>query len=188
MLEKGTTAVDVTILDADLENSDFIATEWEGNIQLGSKMATTTLLLSDLSASDVKGSVTLAKADVNSDITVSNVKGDVAIDLISSLGDISIAEIKGTVEVTGSTLDGFSIENVKGNNNVLVEENSFQGSGGSVKGVKGSVVVTRNTDASIFVSEVSGPVTVSDNTDYNEIFVDKNTGGITVTNNLAAGG
>ncbi|KAI0559248.1 filamentous hemagglutinin [Gracilaria domingensis] len=151
LVEKGTG--DVKLIGANFTSGDLSVVEQTGDIVI------TSALLSDISISDLTGSVALTMIEADSDVGIGGISGSVSLTGSTVTGDVGIEE-SGAVSIISSKFANQSV---------------------SVKGNSGPVEVSSNSELSIEIIENMG-VTVSDN-DVGVASISVNTGGVSITGN-----
>ena len=147
----------VSIVGASLPSGDFSISEYTGDI-----VVQDIPIVSDIKSEKNTGS-----------ITISNVSADSDTIIIEQIGDVILAEI--------NTNGDFSVKNVDGG--VVLQDSLFDLDVVSISLVTEAVTILRNTNLSLTVEEIGGEVTVTGNT-VTAGSINKNTGGVVITNNV----
>ena len=135
----------------------------------------------DLSISEYTGDIVVQDIPIVSDIksekntgslTVNDVSADSDTTIIEQIGDVSLKEINFSGDFTIKEVDG----------EVVLEDSMFALEGVSILLVTEAVAILRNSNLSLTVEEIGGEVTVTGNTVTNGN-INKNTGGVVITNN-----
>ena len=147
---------DVTVKGADLSSSDFIVSEYVGNVVLQDAD------VSDLLVSKSEGTVTITNVDADSDTKITEHDGDVTLTNVESLGD-------------------FMVDTVTGD--VVFELSDFGAEDAVFSFIDGDVTIKDNTDFSVEVKETGGLVSFTDNTVVSTANINKNSGGVSILRN-----
>ena len=167
----------VSIIGASLPSGDFIISEHIGDIILQDIP-----IVSDLKSEKNTGSITISNVSADSDTIIITQIGNIALTQLNINGDFAITEVDGNVAVEElNTAGDFIVTGINGR--IVLQDSKFALEDISVVVVTGNVTILRNNDLSLTVENISGQVTVSDNTVTNGK-INKNTGGVVIINNV----
>ena len=146
----------VRLIGASLPRGDLSISEYTGDI-----VVQDIPIVSDIKSEKNTGSLTISDVSADSDTTIIEQIGDVSLKEINFSGDFTIKEVDGEV---------------------VLEDSMFALEGVSILLVTEAVAILRNSNLSLTVEEIGGEVTVTGNT-VNNGNINKNTGGVVITNN-----
>lgn len=213
VVEKGTGTV--LVVGADL--FDLIVLDQIGDVVVSDTKFLTGASLSDLSISGLNGNVSLTGVTADSDASIGTVTGNVTVDEFVLSGDTAITGTIGTVTMTalavtgdtrvtgtlgdvtlnGSALVGDAVITL-GSGAVTVTKTSFSLEDALITGNAGPVLVDRNCDLNLVISE-NNMVTITNNNEadatkakvtcngdgfgFTNVSVTKNTAGVSIVDN-----
>lgn len=150
---KGTGSV--TVKGADLASSDFIVSEYDGDIILQDAQ------VSDILVASNTGSLTITNANADSDSSITEHDGSITLTDVTSLGDFLVNDVTGNVELKDSAL---GLEDAK------------------LSLIDGTVTITNNVNLNLEVKDSGGAVSISGNT-ITQSNISNNMGGVSIVGN-----
>lgn len=148
-----------------------------GNILLNSG----TYVGVDVLVEEHKGTLDAKNVDL-SDVSVSNLDGSVKLTNVKADSDVSLGGVTGTVTLMMFTTQG-DIK-LDGVNDVVFQNNDFGLEDVALVGTEGSITIKGNKNFSLNIVEAQGPIVFNNNEGINFGFF-KNKGSITVNGNTA---